>query len=76
MSDESGNYGITTDFVDRLTGTAINFVKNPTRSPTVNDLGYTPEVAQRYPWVEEIEREVGTGGGEGPRGAAEQRAAS
>ncbi|MCC7345910.1 MAG: sterol desaturase family protein [Variibacter sp.] len=71
--DENGNYGITTDVVDRLVGTAVNFAKNPARSPTVNNLGYTSEVAQQYPWVEEIEREVGSGKSPGLAGEAKGR---
>lgn len=65
--NEGGNYGITTDIIDRLTGTVLNLGKDPVRSPTVNNLGYTGELAERFPWVEEIEREVGPGKNAGQR---------
>jgi len=53
------NFGIATDFVDRLVGTSAAADKSLQRSPTVYNLGYTDDVAENYPWVEKIEREVG-----------------
>lgn len=58
--DESGNYGITNFAWDRLFGTFYTRDMRQRRSPTVFNLGYTKEVAQRYPWVAE------RSGGEAP----------
>src|SRR3546814_2237488 len=49
--DETGNYGITTFFWDKLFGTFYDRSERPAKSPTVFNLGYTPEVAERWPWV-------------------------
>ena len=47
--DENGNYGITTFFWDKVFGTYYDRPERPEKSPTVFNLGYTPEVAEKYP---------------------------
>jgi len=59
--DENGNYGITNYFWDRALGTFYDRPERPNKSPTVFNLGYTPEVARRYPWVAELSGGVATG---------------
>src|SRR5688500_6747597 len=59
--DETGNFGITSYFWDRLFGTFYERQERSRKSPTVFNLGYTPEVAQRYPWVAELSGGVATG---------------
>ncbi|WP_439574085.1 sterol desaturase family protein [Phreatobacter sp.] len=49
--DENRNYGITTAIADRLFGTRIVDRKTLQRSPTVRNLGYTGEFADRYPYL-------------------------
>ena len=52
--DETGNFGITNFFWDRLFGTSYAKVSERKKSPTVFNLGYTPEVAARWPKVAEL----------------------
>lgn len=52
--DEKGNFGITNFFWDRLLGTFYERADRPEKSPTVFNLGYTEEVAKRYPRVKEL----------------------
>ena len=52
--DESGNFGITNYFWDRLFGTFYEKAGDRKKSPTVFNLGYTQEVAETYPWVAEL----------------------
>ena len=52
--DETGNFGITNYFWDRALGTFYDRPERPRKSPTVFNLGYTEEVATRYPWVKEL----------------------
>ena len=52
--DERGNYGITNFFWDRLLGTFYERHERPTKSETVFNLGYTEEVATRYPQVKAL----------------------
>ncbi len=52
--DERGNYGITNYFWDRTLGTFYDRPERPKKSPTVFNLGYTDEVAERYPWVKKL----------------------
>ena len=52
--DETGNFGITNYFWDRALGTFYDRPERPKKSPTVFNLGYTEEVATRYPWVKEL----------------------
>ncbi len=59
--DESGNYGITNFAWDRLFGTFYERSARPQRSATVFNLGYTEEVAARYPWVARLSGGVATG---------------
>jgi hypothetical protein len=49
--DEDGNFGITNFFWDRLFGTLYSRRERPVKSASVFNLGYTEEVAARYPWV-------------------------
>ena len=58
--DETGNFGITNYFWDRLLGTFYDRPDRPLKSPHVFNLGYTPEVAQRYPWVAQLSGGVET----------------
>ena len=59
--DENGNYGITTFAWDKLFGTYYDRAERPQKSPTVFNLGYTPEVAKRWPKVAELSGGVATG---------------
>jgi sterol desaturase/sphingolipid hydroxylase (fatty acid hydroxylase superfamily) len=59
--DETGNFGITNFFWDRLFGTSYEKVSQRKKSATVFNLGYTPEVAERYPWVAKLSGGVATG---------------
>jgi sterol desaturase/sphingolipid hydroxylase (fatty acid hydroxylase superfamily) len=59
--DENGNYGITTFFWDKMFGTFYDRSERPEKSPTVFNLGYTPEVAVQYPHVARLSGGVATG---------------
>lgn len=59
--DETGNFGITNFFWDRLFGTFYEKVSSRTKSETVFNLGYTPEVAKQYPYVAQLSGGVATG---------------
>ena len=59
--DESGNYGITTFFWDKVFNTYYDRAERPAKSPTVFNLGYTEEVAEEFPWVAELSGGVATG---------------
>jgi sterol desaturase/sphingolipid hydroxylase (fatty acid hydroxylase superfamily) len=59
--DETGNFGITNFFWDRLFGTMYAKVSDRKKSPTVFNLGYTPEVALKYPKVADLSGGVATG---------------
>lgn len=52
--DESGNYGITNFFWDRLFGTFYDKQDKRRKSPSVFNLGYDEKQAVRYPWVAEL----------------------
>ena len=54
--NETGNFGITSTFVDRLLGTLYQDGQARPRSPHVYDLGYDAAEAARYPWVAERSR--------------------
>jgi sterol desaturase/sphingolipid hydroxylase (fatty acid hydroxylase superfamily) len=58
--DETGNFGITNYFWDRVLGTFYDRPERPNKSPTVFNLGYTPHVAERYPWVAKLSGGVET----------------
>jgi hypothetical protein len=49
--NEHGNFGITNYLWDRLFGTFYPEPKLRPKSATVFNIGYTDEMAQRYPWV-------------------------
>jgi sterol desaturase/sphingolipid hydroxylase (fatty acid hydroxylase superfamily) len=59
--DENGNYGITSFVWDRLFGTFYDRPERPRKSPTVFNLGYTPEMAEKYPHVAKLSGGVATG---------------
>lgn len=61
--DEDGNFGITSFFWDKVFGTYYDRSRGdrPQKSATVFNLGYTPEVAQRFPKVAELSGGVATG---------------
>jgi len=59
--DENGNYGITSFIWDRLFGTFYDRPQRPNKSPTVFNLGYTPEMAEKYPHVAKLSGGVATG---------------
>jgi sterol desaturase/sphingolipid hydroxylase (fatty acid hydroxylase superfamily) len=59
--DEAGNFGITNFFWDRLFGTLYARRDRPAKSATVFNLGYTPEVAVRYPWVARLSGGIAAG---------------
>ncbi len=59
--DETGNFGITNYAWDRLFRTFYERPDRKAKSPTVFNLGYTPEVAEHYPWVAELSGGVATG---------------
>jgi sterol desaturase/sphingolipid hydroxylase (fatty acid hydroxylase superfamily) len=59
--DENGNYGITSFFWDKLLGTYYDRPQRPQKSPTVFNLGYTPEMAEKYPHVARLSGGVATG---------------
>ncbi len=52
--DESGNYSITDFWLDRVLGSYYPDATARPRSATARNLGYTDEVARRYPWVREL----------------------
>ena len=49
--NETGNFGITSNIVDRLVGTLYEDGATRPKSPHVHDLGYDEAEAARYPWV-------------------------
>lgn len=59
--DERGNFGITSYLWDRLFGTYYERIEKDKKSETVFNLGYTPEVAERYPHVARLSGGVATG---------------
>jgi sterol desaturase/sphingolipid hydroxylase (fatty acid hydroxylase superfamily) len=52
--NERGNFGITNFLWDRLFGTFYAKVSDIPKSATVFNIGYTAEMASRYPWVNEL----------------------
>jgi len=52
--DETGNFGITNFFWDKLLGTNYEEVKMRERSATVFNLGYDKDAAEKYPWVADM----------------------
>mgnify|MGYP003883987671 CR=1 FL=1 len=59
--DETGNFGIMAFWPDRLFGTFYERPDRPDKSPHVFNLGYTDEVAARYPWVARLSGGVARG---------------
>lgn len=49
--NETGNFGITSFFWDRALGTFYGHPREVPRSPTVFNLGYADEAAERWPYV-------------------------
>lgn len=70
FQDESGNFGITNFFWDRMLGTFYEVEDRPHKSPTIYNLGYTAAEAEKYPWVAELS------GGLGPDTPRERRRAA
>ena len=54
--NETGNFGITSTFVDRMTGSHYQDRETRPRSAHIYDLGYDEAEAARYPWVAERSR--------------------
>ncbi len=52
--NEQGNFGITNFLWDRIGGTHYVKASMVTKSPTVFNIGYTAEMAERYPWVAQL----------------------
>jgi sterol desaturase/sphingolipid hydroxylase (fatty acid hydroxylase superfamily) len=52
--DETGNFGITNFAWDHAFGTFYEREDRTVKSETVFNLGYTPAVAARYPWVAKL----------------------
>ena len=70
--DETGNFGITSFLWDKLLGTFYDKASDgPAKSPTVFNLGYTPEVAEVYPHVARLSGGVAT---DHPRERVRQKA--
>lgn len=59
--NENGNFGITNYVWDRLFGTFYERAGERKKSPTVFNLGYTQEVAEKYPYVAELSGGVASG---------------
>jgi sterol desaturase/sphingolipid hydroxylase (fatty acid hydroxylase superfamily) len=70
--DETGNFGITSFLWDKAFGTFYDKASDrPKKSPTVFNLGYTPEVAEVYPHVARLSGGVAT---DHPRERVRQKA--
>lgn len=54
--NETGNFGITSNLVDRLVGSLYEDGATRPKSPHVYDLGYDAAEAARYPWVAQRSR--------------------
>ena len=63
--NETGNFGITLTFVDRLAGTYYEDRQTRPRSPNIYDLGYDEAEARRYPWVAARSRDAADQAGAG-----------
>ena len=57
--DENGNFGITNFLWDRVFNTVYDRPDRPNKSPKVFNLGYTKEMAEKYPWVAELSGGLG-----------------
>jgi sterol desaturase/sphingolipid hydroxylase (fatty acid hydroxylase superfamily) len=74
--DERGNYGITSYFWDKAFRTFYDRPERPAKSPTVFNLGYTEEVAARYPWVKTLSGGIVATGHPRKRSEASEREAA
>jgi sterol desaturase/sphingolipid hydroxylase (fatty acid hydroxylase superfamily) len=63
--NEQGNFGITNFLWDRVFGSFYPEPKLRPKSATVFNIGYTEEMAERYPWVAALSN--GTRGDANPR---------
>jgi sterol desaturase/sphingolipid hydroxylase (fatty acid hydroxylase superfamily) len=61
--EEKGNFGITSPLIDLLCGTRYER-ETTARSPTVRNLGYAGSLRERYPFIAQMEPEVGAVRGE------------
>ena len=52
--NETGNFGITEFVWDRIFGTFYRTANDAPRTRTARNLGYTDEMAAKYPWVREL----------------------
>ena len=52
--NETGNFGIAEFFWDKVFGTFYRHKEDKPRSMTARNLGYTDDVAKKYPWVKEM----------------------
>ncbi len=52
--NENGNFGIGEFFWDRMFGTLYEETTDRPRSATARNLGYTNEMAVKYPWVKQL----------------------
>jgi len=59
--NETGNFGITNFFWDRLLGTFYGHVREVPRSVTVFNLGYSDQAAERWPYVARLTKDWGRG---------------
>jgi sterol desaturase/sphingolipid hydroxylase (fatty acid hydroxylase superfamily) len=59
--DETGNFGITSFWPDRVFGTFYEREARPVKSVTVFNLGYTDQMAERFPWVARMSGGVAKG---------------
>jgi sterol desaturase/sphingolipid hydroxylase (fatty acid hydroxylase superfamily) len=70
--NETGNFGITNFFWDRILGTFYSHPREVSRSPTVFNLGYDEEMGTRWPYVARLTANWGEQ--KRPRGSEEIRA--
>ena len=59
--DETGNFGITNYFWERLLGTYYHKKDRSKRSATVFNLGYDESVAEVHPWVKNLSGGIASG---------------
>ena len=59
--NETGNFGITNYFWDRVFGTYYQSNQERPRSATVRNLGYAGAEAERYPWVARLTSDSDSG---------------
>lgn len=57
--DEDGNYGITNFMWDKLFNSYYERKERPDKSPTVFNLGYDEDEAEKYPWVKRLSGGLG-----------------